>query len=868
MSFRSISPYRTQLANGLTVLIHRNTSAPVVAINTYVRAGYFDETDDVVGIAHVLEHMFFKGTERRGVGEIAKETKQVGGYLNAHTIYDHTSYYTVLPSYGFADGLDIQADAYANSVINANELAKELEVIIQEVKRKDDNPGAITTETLYSMLYDHHRIRRWRMGREDGLRALTRDQVTTFYRNFYTPSNTVLVVAGDVDVDVAMKQIERLYGSLPAGDPVRSVGPVDSAPIERRYRELNGDIAQTQIALGWRTVPTLHADTPALDMTASVLSGGRASRLYRAVRERKLAGSVGAYNYSPSEVGVFVVNSESEPHTAADAARATWAQVTAVRNGEVCDDELTRSKQLFAARWARRLESIEGQASHFAEWEALGGWALGDAYYDSFMSVSTSDVTRVAQQYLVPEQTAAISYRSKNSAQLAEDVDQFHQLLERGASESLDMRAQTVVPIEWPTATAKFIREEAGVHVFHAENNIPILVTPRAGAPITYAGVYALGGASEELSGRAGLTALAARSAPKGTATLSAFQIAETSELLGGGISASVGAENFGWSISVPAANAYAAIDLLGNVIQNATFPEDVVETERSALLSDVAQLRDDMYRYPMRMLTEAAFENHPYGTPVVGTAESLRAISVDEVRVWYARKLLHASFVIAIVGDVDPQAIANKAAQAFSALAMDQRSELPTPRWSSRVVQQVESRDKAQTAIAMAFDGPKRSDTERFAAQLLATIASGLGGRFFDELRDKQSLAYTVHAFPSVYQFAGKFVSYIATSPSQEDVARNGLLREFQKLVDTPVTDEELLRAKTYTLGMHSIRQERAGAVLSDIVDAWLFGDGLHELLEFRDRVRNVSADDIQQLAKRYFNPEHRVEAVVRGKV
>src|ERR671927_1300946 len=134
--------HREVLPNGLTVLLRRDDSAPVVAIVTHVKAGYFDETDDVVGIAHVLEHMFFKGTERRGVGEIAKETKASGGYLNAHTIYDHTSYYAVLPASGFAAGLDVQADAYAHSVVDAQELAKELEVIIQEAKRKLDNPSA------------------------------------------------------------------------------------------------------------------------------------------------------------------------------------------------------------------------------------------------------------------------------------------------------------------------------------------------------------------------------------------------------------------------------------------------------------------------------------------------------------------------------------------------------------------------------------------------------------------------------------------------------------------------------------------------------------------------------------------------------
>src|SRR5512141_2732492 len=213
---------RTVLPNGLTVLIRRDTSAPVVAIVTYVSAGYFDETDDVVGIAHVLEHMYFKGTPTRGVGEIARQTKAVGGYLNAGTIYDHTSYYTVLPSSGFIAGLDVQFDAYANSLIDAAELARELEVIIQEAKRKEDNPGAVATETLFELLHDQHRIRRWRIGREPGLRALTRDAMLRFYRNFYHPGNTVLVVVGDVNPDEAMADIVARYGALPSGTPERT----------------------------------------------------------------------------------------------------------------------------------------------------------------------------------------------------------------------------------------------------------------------------------------------------------------------------------------------------------------------------------------------------------------------------------------------------------------------------------------------------------------------------------------------------------------------------------------------------------------------------------------------------------------------
>src|SRR5256886_10682224 len=206
------SVHRTVLSNGLTVLVQEDRSAPVIAIVTHVKAGYFDETDEQNGLSHALEHMFFKGTSKRGVGEIAKETKASGGYLNAHTIYDNTAYYAVLPSSGFAKGLEIQADAYANSVIDGRELAKEMEVIIQEAKRKSDSPSAVATETLYELLYDTHRMRRWRIGREPGPRGLTGVLLHGAQRKLCAPGHTILSISGDVDLDEAILQVTELYG--------------------------------------------------------------------------------------------------------------------------------------------------------------------------------------------------------------------------------------------------------------------------------------------------------------------------------------------------------------------------------------------------------------------------------------------------------------------------------------------------------------------------------------------------------------------------------------------------------------------------------------------------------------------------------
>lgn len=867
LGFDPATVQRRRLENGLTVLLRRDTSSPVAAVVTYVRAGYFDETDDVVGIAHVLEHMFFKGTPTRGVGEIAKQTKASGGYLNAHTIYDHTSYYAVLPASGFLAGLEVQADAFANSVIDQDELGRELEVIIQEVKRKADNPHAMAVETLYEVLHDRHRMRRWRMGRPDALRKLGRDSLLAFYRNFYRPGNTILSIVGDVDVDRTMGEVERLYGHLPAGSVVRQPGPGEPDHAGFRYREWSGDVQRTQLAAGWRTPGLLHADTPLLDLAAAVLGGGRASRLYRAVREHKLVSSINAYDYTPGDVGVFVLQAEAPPELALAAARATWAQLRSLLEEGVGAHEVERARRLHESRWLRRTETMEGQASYLAEWEAAGDWRLGERYLTALLSADAGQVTEVVRRYLIPDRAALVVYRPEGTRPVAADGAAARVLLREAAPHPLPASPpRSAAPAGARQSSPVLQRTEGGVHVYRTRAGLPILVWPKAGASIAHVGVYFGGGATDERMERAGLTRLLTRVAIKGTTRRTATQIAEDSELIGAVLGGAAGSDSFGWSMSVPQLHLPAALDLLADVVQHASIPEEALETELAVARSELASMRDDMYRWPMRLLVEAAYEGHPYGVPVSGTESSLAVITAGDARDWHARHVLEGCAVIGVVADGDPDALATSAARHFGMLEERTRPRGARAEWPGGTVQRVETREKAQTALALAYPGPSRLDDDRFAAELLANIASGLGGRFFDELRDRQSLAYTVHAGVSERVLGGMFTAYIATSPDREEEARAGLLAEFARLREEPVTAEELQRARRYALGTHAISRESGGSRLGEMVSAWLLGTGLSELASYETSVSEVTAADIQAVARRYFDDARRVEAVVRG--
>ena len=414
--------------------------------------------------------------------------------------------------------------------------------------------------------------------------------------------------------------------------------------------------------------------------------------------------------------------------------------------------------------------------------------------------------------------------------------------------------------------TIEFDREDGLVRVYRTVAGIPVLVRRRPGAPVTHIGVYAAGGAAAEPADVVGLSTLLVRTSLKGTETRSATAIAEESELLGAAIGTSATADGIGWTISVPSPRAAAAIELLSDVVQRATFPGDALETERTVALANVAQQRDDMYRHPVRLAMQAAYGTHPYARSTLGTETTLGAITVEAVRGWHRDHVLRSSSVIAAVGDVDPDGFAAQLGAAFGGLTSAVHEGVVAPAWPVAPSVVAESRDKAQTALVVAFDGPPRRDDARFATGLLAGIASGLGGRFFDELRDRQSLAYTVQAYASERVLAGTFISYIATSPDREEVARRGLLDEFAKLRDAEVTAEELERAKTYAIGTRAIRQESGGSVLAELVDAWLYGTGLHEIDEHDARVRAVTAGQIRDVANRYFVEERRVEGIVRG--
>jgi zinc protease len=860
---------REVLPNGLTLLVQQDRSAPVVAVVTHVKAGFFDEPDRWTGISHVLEHMFFKGTPRRGVGAIARETKSAGGYLNASTTYDHTSYFTVLPASALGEALDIQADALRHSVLDAAELARELQVIIQEAKRKLDTPSSVAYETLHEVMFDRHRMRRWRIGREAELAGFTRADVHGYYASRYVPERTIVSIVGDVDPERALALARESYGGWPSAPGAVDRSPEEPARREVRARTLRGDVGQAQLVLGWRVVPPLDPAAPALDLAAAVLGAGRGSWLYRALRDPGLVTWVSSHYYAPTELGIFGVAAELAPDRVTAALDAIAGAVARLSLAGLPAEDLERARTLLRARWARRLESMEGRAAALAAAEALDGYTLLDREYEALGSVRADEVRAAAARYLQPDAVSAVLYLPE---------DEGEELTRAALARAFPVRqlgpvaagpiAPALAPPPPPPRAAPPGRREADV----LHTRLPgadVLVRRKSGVPLVHLGVYVP--RDFDPPAQAGLGALTVRSSVRGAGQLDAGALAFAFERLGGTLGPVAASDWLGLATSVLAEHLGEAAALLHLAHASPRLEEREVERERGLMLAEAQQVADDMFRYPFQLAFAAAFGEEGYGLPVAGLPHTLPAITAADVSAWHASAVLGRRPAVIAVGDVDPERATAALASVFGSLPPRDDARAPAPvAWMAgtegeaplRVVQ----RDKAQAAIAMAFPGVARRDPDRAAARVWAAVASGLGGRLFEALRDRRSLAYTVVASAWQKARAGSLVAYIATSPEREEEAREGMLRELERFTREPVSEAELRQAVNYLAGQAEVNRQSGGAVAAEILEAWIAGSGLGELVDPGAPYRAVTAGDVLRVARGSLDPARRAEAVIRG--
>ncbi|MEK7364644.1 MAG: pitrilysin family protein [candidate division NC10 bacterium] len=395
------------LDNGLRVLLLEDHRSPVVSFQVWYRVGSRNERPGATGLAHLLEHMMFKGTPTYGHRMFATLVEQNGGQDNAFTSQDHTSYFVNIA----ADKVDLvvalEADRMRNLLLDAKDFESERQVVMEERRtRTEDDPEGFLGEELSAIAFVAHPYRSPIVGWMEDLRGLTVEEVRAFYRTYYVPNNALVVAAGNFKAPELLEKIRRAFGPIPrAADPppVRVAEPRQNG--ERRVTVKKE--AQLPLVFIGYPVPNFRSpDAPALELLSTILSEGRSSRLYRRlVYEQQIALNAGGdYSYFSTDPNLFWFFATALPGQTPEALeRALMQEVERFKTEPVSAAELERAKNQIEASFVFRQDSVYSRASLLARFELIGGWRLRDQFVPALRAVTAADLQRVARAYFPDE---------------------------------------------------------------------------------------------------------------------------------------------------------------------------------------------------------------------------------------------------------------------------------------------------------------------------------------------------------------------------------------------------------------------------------------------------------------------------------
>lgn len=857
---------RFRLPNGLTVVLEETHVAPVVAFQLWVKVGSADEGPDEVGLAHLHEHMLFKGTARRGPGEIARSVEAHGGEINAWTSFDQTVYHVVMASRFAREGLDVLADAIRHSAFDPEELAREIEVVCEEIKRGQDMPSRRASRALFGAAFPTHPYGRPVIGFETNVRAHTRERVLAFYQRHYTPPNIVLSAVGDV----TEAQLRVWASELLGGDWGRPALPRPTRPAERPFEGVRVALSPDEVKESWLHLafqgPGVdHPDAPALDVLAMLVGQGDASRLSLEVkRKRGLVKDVSAWAWTPKEPGLFAASMVVSKDTVEAAFEATARVLATMTAAEVEPDELATVKALIEADAIYQRETVQGVARKLGSYEStMGGIEYEAKYYEAIAEVTPAKVREVAQRYLTFDRASVTGLLPTGAAFTEAAAREVLARVARERPEPLPPR--NTAPSKPLRTTGGARSRQPGLTVATLPSGATLLVSEERGVPLFSLRASLLGGLRYETPEDNGLTLLLARTMTRGTATMEAEQISHLVDSLAGSLSAMGGRSSMSVRAEFLSKHFERGFELFAEVLNRPAFPEQEVAREKKLQLQEIAAREDRPSAVAFELFAKTLFTKHPYRLSQVGEVASVEALTPERLGAFHARYFDPSRLTLAVVGDVDTKEVVEAATRAFGqSRASAAPPEVPVeppiegPRRANKTLA------RAQSQLVLGFPGARVTDSWRRPLEVLSTLLSGQSGRLFLELRDKRSMAYSVSSSSLEGVDPGYFALYMATSPEKVDAALAGMREELDKLKQARVSDEELLRARRYLVGTQQIGLQRNGARAATMALDTCYGLGPQKYLRYAEEIEAVTAEDVLEVARRVLDFDKETLVVV----
>jgi len=861
-----------QLKNKLKVILVPSHKSPVVSVQMWVKTGSADEKKGEEGISHFIEHLVFKGTEQYKVGEIASLVEASGGELNAYTSFDQTVFYVTI-SKAFKDvALSVISQMMGHPTFDPAEVDSEREVVCEEIKMGLDSPGRQSSQLLFGSVFSKHPYGVPVIGYEKNVRGWSVKKIKKYFQSRYVPSNMCLIISGDFE-SVEMKDLVNKYFSDFKNYKLKKIKRIKE-PTQKKvvYRAKQKDLKESTFNLAFRAPSIKHKDVPYLDVLMMILGQGDTSRLFSKMRlENNLVNNVSAYSYNPQDAGLLALNFKTLDQDPKVAFCAIFEEVEKIKKIEVSWAEIKKAITIISSEQFYSIETTDGIANKIGSSEFYTGDSTAhEKYLKAIQKTTPTIIKKMANKYFDMNNAfySTLSPMEESSAESL--LKSVHSEWVNLAKRKSVFEKKKNIRVKIPKIEFKKLQQTKSIktETYTTKKGIKLIFQNSSEIPTVSAKILFGAGARIETLQTLGLTELITRTWTSGTNTKTEAEVLQAIEELAAGISPFGGKNTIGLSVDYMKAFESEVLLLTEEIILNATFPDSVLEREKDGMLRQI-KAKDDQPSYLCgRQFVQNLFPNHPISYEALGTEMTLKNLNKEEVKKYFT-KIMHAQNTsIVVVGDFDKKLwirLAEKLEKHFSnGTKVLEHFKLSALTESKTFFME---KDKEQSHVIVGWRGLNINDKDRYVLQIIQAILAGQGGRLFLELRDKNSLAYSVSPIHLEGLEGGYFGGYIACSPDKVKKSIEMFHEEFKKISTTEISENELLRAKRYLIGQHDIGLQRKSAICNTIIFDDFYGNEFTESLNIAEQYNKVTAQDVLKVAHKLFDKEH-ITSIVGKKI
>ena len=854
------------LDNGLEVILARDATAPTVAVDIWFRVGSANDPEGKSGFAHLFEHMMFEGSPHVPGGTMDQLLEPVGGSSNAYVGADYTAYYDTVPSHQLPLALWIEADRMGGLNITQESLDNQRAIVIEELQRSYDNrPYGSAVKALITVPYSYEPYKRPAIGNIDDVNSAQIEDVFAFHRSYYVPNNATLVVAGDIEFDTTRELIEELFGPIPRGDDPPALP--EFVPVDQQEAEFitieDPFINLPALLVAYEIPPLVHEDFPALDVLSRVLSVGDSSRLAKRLVDSGMALQADAWIFDNRGPGMFAfILIANVGVDLADLEEASYEELRKIIDDGVPQEELDkviagiRSRSILGLETALGLaESVQSASYYFDDPQAVF------TGIERYRAVTSEDIQRVALQYLEDSDRHVFNV-VETDAEAPAAVEPY------AAEDAVEQEPDYRYVIEQeepppPLDSNEFNFPNITENVL--DNGLEVVVIEQPNMPIISLDIYLAGGSTSAPQNLPGLAGMTGSLITRGTESRSAQDIAGAIEQVGGAVGSGGGNDSLQLGVFALIEDADLAFDLLADMALNANFPESEVERERAEWISGLEASLANPDFVAGRAFGRLLYEGHPYGNPY--TFQSLEAITRDDIVAFYDARRQPDNAVLIIAGAITTEEGLAFAAQHFADWE-GSAEEVTFPAVPERGGQQILLVDRpgsTQANFILGNIGIQGASLDYFPARVMNHVLGGtFTSRLVQNIREEKGYTYSIGSGFSYPADIGRFVVTAAVRNDVIAATLGEVFMEIERIQSEPLTDEELNDARDGIVGEWVFGLETYQDFVEAVASYKIRGVELDRLNKWLGHIKDVTTDDVLEIANSYIHPEDFIIVVV----